>query len=97
MTVRVGINGFGRIGRNFVRAAKAKGADLDIVAVNDLGAPETMAHLLKYDSVSGPYPGKVRATKTTLTADGDRFLLLSERDPALLPWADQEGTFQPSR
>jgi len=88
MTVRVGINGFGRIGRNFVRAAKAKGADLDIVAVNDLGAPETMAHLLKYDSVSGPYPGKVRATKTTLTADGDRFLLLSERDPALLPWAD---------
>lgn len=88
MTVRVGINGFGRIGRNFVRAAKAQGAAIDIVAVNDLGAPETMAHLLKYDSVGGPYPGKVRATKTTLTADGDRFLLLSERDPGQLPWGD---------
>ena len=59
MSVRVGINGFGRIGRNVVRAAKASGADIDIVAVNDLTDPKTLAHLFKYDSVLGPYPGTV--------------------------------------
>ena len=64
MTVRVGINGFGRIGRNFFRAAKQSGADIDFVAVNDLGSLETMAHLLKYDSVLGPLPEKISATKT---------------------------------
>ena len=63
MTVRVAINGFGRIGRNFFRAAKEQGADIDFVAVNDLGSIETMAHLLKYDTVAGPYPGSVKATK----------------------------------
>ena len=66
MTVRVGINGFGRIGRNFFRAAKASGADIDFVAVNDLGSIDTMAHLLKYDSVLGRFPDKVTATKSSI-------------------------------
>ena len=70
MTVRVAINGFGRIGRNFFRAAKEQGADIDIVAVNDLGSIETMAHLLMHDSVAGPYPGIVKATKSAITVDG---------------------------
>ena len=88
MTVRVAINGFGRIGRNFFRAAKAQGADIDFVAINDLGSLETMAHLLKYDSVAGTYPGTVRATKTGLTVDGDKLRVLSERDPENLPWGE---------
>ena len=86
MTVRVAINGFGRIGRNFFRAAKAQGADIDFVAVNDLGSIETMAHLLKYDTVAGPYAGSVKASKSAITVDGDRLQVLSERDPADLPW-----------
>ncbi|MEO0495644.1 MAG: type I glyceraldehyde-3-phosphate dehydrogenase [Actinomycetota bacterium] len=86
MTVRVAINGFGRIGRNFFRAAKEQGADIDFVAVNDLGSIETMAHLLTYDTVAGPYPGTVKATKSSITVDGDRLAVLSERDPADLPW-----------
>ncbi|MEM9464108.1 MAG: type I glyceraldehyde-3-phosphate dehydrogenase [Actinomycetota bacterium] len=86
MTVRVAINGFGRIGRNFFRAAKAQGADIDFVAVNDLGSIETMAHLLKYDTVAGPYPGPVKASKQGITVDGDRLQVLSERNPEDLPW-----------
>jgi glyceraldehyde 3-phosphate dehydrogenase len=88
MTVRVGINGFGRIGRNFFRAAKQRGADIDFVAVNDLGSLDTMAHLLKYDSVLGQLPNTVKATKSGITVDGDELLVLSERDPANLPWGD---------
>jgi glyceraldehyde 3-phosphate dehydrogenase len=84
----VGINGFGRIGRNFFRAVQASGADLDIVAANDLGDVTTMAHLLKYDSILGRYPEPVRATEDGIRV-GDRTLrILAERDPGALPWAD---------
>ncbi|MDH3705704.1 MAG: type I glyceraldehyde-3-phosphate dehydrogenase [Acidimicrobiia bacterium] len=88
MTVRVGINGFGRIGRNFFRAAKDQGADIDFVAVNDLGSVETMAHLLKNDSVHGQLPQKIRATRSGINVDGDTLQVLSERDPESLPWGD---------
>ncbi len=88
MTVRVGINGFGRIGRNFFRAAKARGADLDFVAVNDLGSIDTMAHLLRYDSIHGRLDAKVRVTKKGISVDGDTLLVLSERNPEDLPWGD---------
>jgi glyceraldehyde 3-phosphate dehydrogenase len=88
MTVRVGINGFGRIGRNFFRAAKKAGADIDFVAVNDLGSLATMAHLLKYDSVMGVLPNDIKATKTGISVDGDELRVLSERDPKNLPWGD---------
>jgi glyceraldehyde 3-phosphate dehydrogenase len=88
VTVRVGINGFGRIGRNFFRAVQASGADLDIVAANDLGDVATMAHLLKYDSILGRYPEPVRTSEDGIQV-GDRTLkILAERDPAALPWAD---------
>jgi len=88
VTVRVAINGFGRIGRNFFRAAKEQGADIDIIAVNDLGSIETMAHLLMHDSVAGPFPGTVKATKSSIIVDGQRLSVLSERDPADLPWEE---------
>ncbi|MGI8880885.1 MAG: type I glyceraldehyde-3-phosphate dehydrogenase [Jatrophihabitans sp.] len=88
MTVRVGINGFGRIGRNYFRAAKAAGADLEIVGVNDLTDNQTLAHLLKYDSILGRYPGEVSATEDSITVDGTTFKALAERDPAKLPWGD---------
>ncbi len=88
MSVRVGINGFGRIGRNVVRAAKAAGADIDIVAVNDLTDSKTLAHLFKYDSILGPYPGTVEATDAGIAIDGDEIKVLAERDPANLPWGD---------
>jgi glyceraldehyde 3-phosphate dehydrogenase len=88
MTVRVGINGFGRIGRNFFRAAKQSGANIDFVAVNDLGSLETMAHLLKYDSVLGTLPQSIRATKTGIRVGNDTLRVLSERDPKALPWGE---------
>jgi len=88
MTVRVGINGFGRIGRNFFRAVKERGADIDIVAVNDLGSLETMAHLLKYDSVMGTLPFTIKASKGGITVDGDELRVLQERDPKQLPWGE---------
>src|SRR6056297_2054763 len=88
MTVRVGINGFGRIGRNFFRAAKAQGADIDFVAVNDLGSIETMAHLLKHDSVHGTFGGTVKAVRGGISVDGDKLDVLSERNPADLPWGE---------
>ena len=88
MTVRVGINGFGRIGRNLFRAAKARGSDIDFVAVNDLGSVETMAHLLKYDSVLGTLPYEIRANKDGVQVDGDTLRVLSERNPSDLPWGE---------
>ena len=88
MSVRVGINGFGRIGRNFFRSAVGQKADIDLVAVNDLGDAATMAHLLKYDSVLGPMPGDVSVGDGVIRAGGDEFRLLNERDPANLPWKD---------
>ncbi len=86
VTVRVGINGFGRIGRNFFRAVAASGADIDIVAVNDLTDNKTLAHLLKYDSILGRYPGEVTYDDTSITAGGDKFTVWEERDPAKLDW-----------
>ena len=88
MTVRVGINGFGRIGRNFFRAAKQRGADIDFVAVNDLGSLDQMAHLLKYDSVLGVLPNTIKATKDGISVDGDVLKVLQVRNPAELPWGD---------
>jgi len=88
MSVRVGINGFGRIGRNFFRAAKQRGVDIDFVAVNDLGSLTTMAHLLKRDSVGGTFPGKIEAVEGGISVDGDVLKVLSERNPADLPWGD---------
>jgi glyceraldehyde 3-phosphate dehydrogenase len=88
MAVRVGINGFGRIGRNFFRAAKAASADIDFVAMNDLTDAKTLAHLLKYDSILGPYPGTVELDGDDIIVDGDRLKVLAERDPGALPWAD---------
>src|SRR6476619_884331 len=88
MAVRVGINGFGRIGRNFFRAQQALGADVEIVAVNDLGDAATMAHLLKYDSTLGPFPGEVSLGDGVINAGGEQMKMLSERDPAALPWGD---------
>ncbi len=88
MTIRVGINGFGRIGRNFFRAAKQQGADIDFVAVNDLGSLDTMAHLLKYDSVLGVLPDDIKAVKGGIKVGDDTLTVLSERNPADLPWGD---------
>jgi len=88
MSVRVGINGFGRIGRNFLRAAKAQGADIDFVAVNDLGDLATMAHLLKRDSVAGAFNGTVEAADGGIMVDGDLLKVVSHRNPAEIPWGD---------
>jgi glyceraldehyde 3-phosphate dehydrogenase len=90
MSVRVGINGFGRIGRNFFRAARKRGADIDFVAANDLGDPKTMAHLLKYDSVLGPLDDDVAAINGGIQVGSDELQLLTERDPGALPWKDLE-------
>jgi glyceraldehyde 3-phosphate dehydrogenase len=88
MPVRVGINGFGRIGRNFFRALHSLGADVEIVALNDLGDANTMAHLLRYDSNLGPFPGDVELGDGVIRAGGQEMKMLSERDPAALPWGD---------
>lgn len=88
MTVRVGINGFGRIGRIMFRAAKASGADLEVVGVNDLTDSETLAHLLKYDSVNGRYDGTVEVDGDDLIVDGKRIKVTAEKDPANLPWGE---------
>jgi glyceraldehyde 3-phosphate dehydrogenase len=88
MAVKIGINGFGRIGRNFFRAAKKRGADFDFVAVNDITDPRTLGHLLKYDSVLGRFAGQVSADDEGLVVDGDRLKVLAERDPANLPWKE---------
>ncbi len=88
MAVKAGINGFGRIGRNVFRAAYEKGAQIDWVGVNDITDNETLAHLLKYDSILGPFPGTVEATDDGLVVDGEQLRVTAERDPAALPWAD---------
>jgi glyceraldehyde 3-phosphate dehydrogenase len=88
MAVKVGINGFGRIGRNVFRAAKAAGADIDFVAVNDLTDPATLAHLLKYDSILGRFPEEVSVDGDVISVGGDQLKVLSERDPGALPWGD---------
>ena len=88
MTVRVGINGFGRIGRNFYRALRAREADIEVVAVNDLGSPATMAHLLKRDSVLGPAPWDVAVADGGIAIDGEVLPVLAQRDPATLPWGE---------
>jgi glyceraldehyde 3-phosphate dehydrogenase len=88
MAIRVGINGFGRIGRNFFRAQQQLGADIEIVALNDLGDAKTMAHLLKYDSVLGPFAGDVELGDGVIEAGGETMKMFSERDPAGLPWSD---------
>ena len=88
MGIKIGINGFGRIGRNFLRAAKQQGRDFDVVAVNDITDAATLAHLLKYDSVLGTYPADVRATEDAIVVDGDELRVLKERDPANLPWKE---------
>ena len=89
MAVRIAINGFGRIGRNVLRAVHESGReDLKVVAVNDLGAVETNAHLLRWDSVHGPFPGTVRTYKDAIDVGGGKIRVCSERDPAALPWRD---------
>jgi glyceraldehyde 3-phosphate dehydrogenase len=88
MAVKVGINGFGRIGRNLFRAAHAAGSDLEFVAVNDLVDAEMIAHLLKYDSILGRFPGEVEAVEGGIAVDGSQIKVLSEKDPAALPWGD---------
>jgi glyceraldehyde 3-phosphate dehydrogenase len=88
MPVRVGINGFGRIGRNLFRAAQAQNADIEWVAVNDLTDSKTLAHLLKYDSILGPYPGTVEVSDSGIVVDGKELKVLAERDPGALPWSD---------
>jgi glyceraldehyde 3-phosphate dehydrogenase len=88
MAVKVGINGFGRIGRNLFRAALEAGSDLEFVAVNDLVDAETMAHLLRYDSVLGRFPGEIEVSAGGISVDGKELRVLSEKDPAALPWGD---------
>ncbi len=88
MTVRVGINGFGRIGRNFFRAVQASGADIEVVAANDLGDLKTMAHLLKYDSILGRFPGEVSVVDDGIKVGDTTLKILAEKDPAQLPWKD---------
>jgi len=88
MAIRVGINGFGRIGRNFFRAQLERKADIEIVAANDLGDEKTMAHLLKYDSTLGPLEGDVEVSGGVIRAGGEELKLLSERDPGAIPWGD---------
>ncbi|MEU7031211.1 type I glyceraldehyde-3-phosphate dehydrogenase [Streptomyces sp. NPDC015232] len=88
MTIRVGINGFGRIGRNYFRALLEQGADIEVVAVNDLGDTATTAHLLKYDTILGRLKAEVTHTADTITVDGHTIKVLSERNPADIPWGE---------
>jgi len=88
MAVKVGINGFGRIGRNLFRAAHEAGSDLEFVAINDIADSETLAHLLKYDSIYGRFGGRVESREGTIAVDGKEIGVLAERDPASLPWGD---------
>ena len=88
MAVRAGINGFGRIGRNVLRAAYALDSDIEFVAVNDLFDTKALANLFKYDSILGPFPGEVEATDTGILIDGKELKVSAEKDPADLPWGD---------
>ena len=87
MAVKVGINGFGRIGRNILRAARQQDADIEFVAVNDITTPATLAHLLKYDTILGRFPGTVSVAGDSIVVDGKSIKVLAERDPKNLPWA----------
>ena len=87
MSVKIGINGFGRIGRLVFRIAHQR-SDVDVVAVNDLTDAKTLGHLLKYDSVHGQFPGKINVREGALVVDDDEFRVLSEKDPAKLPWKE---------
>ena len=88
MTIRVGINGFGRIGRNFLRAAREQGENIEVVAVNDLTDPEALVHLFKYDSIMGRFPGEVTLNGDTMSVDGHEVKFLAEPHPAKLPWGE---------
>ena len=88
MAIKIGVNGFGRIGRNFLRAARARGRDFDFVALNDITDSATLAHLLKYDSVLGRFDGDISVTDGGISVDGDEIAVLAERDPANLPWKE---------
>ncbi|MDP3972615.1 MAG: type I glyceraldehyde-3-phosphate dehydrogenase [Candidatus Nanopelagicales bacterium] len=88
MTIKVGINGFGRIGRNYFRAIRASGADIEVVAINDLTDTRTLANLLKYDSILGRFDGVVSHTENSVIADGQELRVFAERDPAALPWGE---------
>jgi glyceraldehyde 3-phosphate dehydrogenase len=88
VTIRVGINGFGRIGRNFLRAAREQGENIEVVAVNDLTDPEALVHLFKYDSIMGRFPGEVTLNGDTMSVDGHEVKFLAEPDPAKLPWGE---------
>src|SRR5436305_1672095 len=88
MAVKVGINGFGRVGRNLFRAAYESGSDLEFVAVNDLIDAEMIAHLLKYDSILGRFPGEIEVSGDGVTVDGKQLKVLNEKDPGALPWGD---------
>ncbi len=88
MALKAGINGFGRIGRNVFRAAHAAGADIDWVGVNDITDTKTLANLLKYDSILGPFPGEISHTDHAITVDGKELKVFAERDPGALPWSD---------
>ncbi|MCL2467098.1 MAG: type I glyceraldehyde-3-phosphate dehydrogenase [Micrococcales bacterium] len=88
MTIKVGINGFGRIGRNFLRAIVAEGADIEVVGVNDLTDNKTLAHLMKYDTVLGRFPLSVAYDESNIIVDGKKMAAMAERDPAALPWGD---------
>src|SRR4051794_15706036 len=88
MALRAGINGFGRIGRNVFRAAHERGADIDWVGVNDITDTQTLAHLLKHDSILGSFPGEVEATDSGILVDGKELRVFAERDPGDLPWGD---------
>ena len=93
MTVRVGINGFGRIGRNFLRAVLATGADVEVVGVNDLTSPETLAHLLRYDSTHGRLPVPVDVEGSDLLVGERHIRVMAERQPEVVPWASLGGTW----
>src|ERR1700739_1221741 len=88
MPVRVAVNGFGRIGRNMLRAAKEQGADIEWVAINGVADTDPLAHLLKYDSILGPYKGTVEQRQGVIAVDGQEIEMLAERDPAELPWSE---------
>jgi glyceraldehyde 3-phosphate dehydrogenase len=97
VTVRVGINGFGRIGRNFLRAVQASDSDVEVVGINDLAANDILAHFLRYDSILGRYPGHVDSDENSLTVDGTKIHASAERDPAALAWGDSTSMPAPRR
>src|SRR2546429_9757550 len=88
MVMKIGVNGFGRIGRNFFRAARKQGTDMEFVAVKDITSPKTLAHLLRYDSVHGVLDAEIKSGDDGISVDGKEFKVLAERDPAKLPWKD---------